>query len=50
MKTLNLLYSVIAAVLSGVIFKKYSKFHKIIGMLVGLISYIGSRNFVTEEE
>ena len=47
MRTLNFLYSLIAAVLSGVICKKYSKFHKIIGVVVGLVSYLGSRNFVT---
>jgi hypothetical protein len=50
MRALNFLYSLIVAVLSGAITKKYSKFHKIIGVMVGLVSYIGSRNFVAEEE
>lgn len=46
MRALNFIYSVIVCVLSSFISKKHFKHHKIIGIIMGLLSYLGSKNFI----
>ena len=45
-KLLNILYSLIVGLLSGVVFKPYLKYGKILGMIIGLSSFMTSKHFL----
>lgn len=47
---MNFIYSLIVAVLSGFITKKYIKHSKLFGALMGLVSYVGSKQFIKTDE
>ncbi len=48
-RALNFIYSVIVCVLSSFISKNHFKHHKIIGVVMGLLSYLGSKNFIRSD-
>jgi hypothetical protein len=45
-KALNLLYSLIVSLVSNVATRKFTKYHKIVGLVMGLISFILCRKFL----
>lgn len=45
-KLLNILYSLIVGLLSGVVFKPYLKYGKVLGLMIGLSSFLTSKHFL----
>ena len=45
-KLLNILYSLIVGLLSGVVFRPYLKYGKVLGIMIGLSSFLSSKHFL----
>lgn len=50
LKTLNFIYSMIVGVLTSSLSKNYTKYNRLIGILVSLLSYLINRKFIKIED
>jgi hypothetical protein len=47
-KILNLIYSLIVGILSACVSRKYTKYHRNLGILMGVMSYITGKSFLQD--